>query len=422
MTAALLLVLIAAPPQSAPQVPAEAATGAVLRVEGGYASAELVPPGEPVYVWARFQPDRQVFLGWEGDGVRWLADPLSWSTSLTVTDAAPAGEIRVRARFAAAAPPQVQTLGFPAPAGAAAAGAENAAAAEKLLDYALPAAPARGLVFLFHDSDARRAFWRKGEGLFLATQLLHAGFAVAALNSDETERKDPGTDGLFRWQGSNLDVAANVDAQNLLAARAALAAKNLVSADAPCFGVGLGNGGTFAISAAAMLDWQAAAAIGGPGRKAVLQDHDVPTIWIVANKDMAIRGVVDDAQANHDLLKGRGVPTDLVLRRSSPLRVERLMDRCGMDPQVAEDLIATMKRTGLLNAEGVPLHPAGIILARTESEKNNYADLHLWIDEDMGLRLPAFEDQIKACWADHVLTADDALRLVRFFEARLDAR
>ncbi len=50
-----------------------------------------------------------------------------------------------------------------------------------------------------------------------------------------------------------------------------------------------------------------------------------------------------------------------------------------------------------------------------------------WIDgrvaqiergEDMS-RYPEFSAQIKACWGDHLLVAEDALRIARFFAAQL---
>jgi hypothetical protein len=394
------LLLLSIPSCQQPAAPAP------LVVEGGYASAIEAAPGAEIHVWAHVPIATHVFLGWEGPAVQQLSDPLCWHTLLTVPeDGLPHAAPQLRARIAPAAA-ELQTLTFTGPARA------------KELDWAVPSGELRGLVFFFHESDARRGFIRKPEAWHLALTLLHHGFAVASLTSEETDAQDPGEDKMLRWNGREMEVEKNLDMQNVQAARAALIAAGAVREDTPCFGVGNGNGGTFAVSAAEALGWRAAASICGPGRKDLLATSTVPVFWSLYAKDTTIKGIVDNAREARDLLAERGIPVDLALHQPSPFRPERLVDRCGMDSRFAEDLIAIMRRVGMMDEAGALLLPANYVTGRMEAEKNNFEDLHIWIAEDM-TRFQDLTVQVRVCTTEHVMSGDDALRLTRFFAARL---
>lgn len=399
----LALALLAAPLQAAePPTPPAAAPG--LRIEGGYAEATPVTPGARIHVWAQQDPRTQVFLGWEGAAAEHLDARDAWHAVLTVP-ADGLAEPTLRARMVAVAA-EAQSLTFAGP------------AREKVVDYVLPAAsPARALVFFCHDVGARRGALRKTEAWNVALTFVHHGYAVAAINSEEADTQKAGEDGQLRWNGKDDALETNLDLQNLLAARAALIAAGAVAPDADCFTFGQGNGGTFAASAAAVLEWRAAASFCGPGRKQLLEKQAAPTIWIVTTQNYVIRNAADVARECRQLLEARGVPAKVHLVGPSPLRAERLADRLGMDADVAAGIVATMHRTGVLDPAGMLVVPGITAATRVEAETLAYEDFHIWNAEDPA-RMAEFTQQIEIVGAGHVLLADHALRVLAFFEAQ----
>lgn len=376
-----------------------------LRVEGGYAETVPLEPGARIHVWAHLDPHTQVFLGWEGPAAEHLDAPDAWHAVLTVPEAGLA-EPQLRARVAASAAADVQSLAFPGAAG------------EKTVDYLLPAAgPARALAFFCHDSGARRGALRKVEAWNLALTLAHHGYAVAAINSEEADAQKPGEDGVLRWNGKDDALEQNADMQNLLAARTALIAAGAIAPDADTFAFGQGNGGTFAASAAAVLGWRGAASFCGPGRRKLLENVAAPTIWIITELNPTIRTAAEGARESQQLLAARAVPALLHVVEPSPLRAERLIERLGMDADVAADLIAIMQVAGLLDERGGLRGTGKAAMTRMQEEKLTFEDLHIWIAEDPA-RFGDLAAQLEIVSAGHLLTADHALRVHAFFEAQ----
>lgn len=396
---AIALALLAAAPQAAPPA------SPTLRVEGGYAEATPLTAGARIHVWAHLDPRTQIFLGWEGSAAEHLDAADAWHAVLTV----PAGGLaapELRAHVVRAAATELQSLPF------------AGAAGEKTVDFLLPAAhPAQALAFFCHDSGARRGSLRRIETWNLALTLAHHGYAVAAINSEEADSQKPGDDGFLRWNGKDDALEQNADMQNLLAARTALIAAGAIAADADTFAFGHGNGGTFAASAAAVLGWRGAASFCGPGRRKLLEKVAAPTIWIITEQNPTIRTAAEGARESQQLLAARGVPAILHLIEPSPLRVERLIDRLGMDADVATDLIAIMQRAGLLDERG-GLRMSGLAAAaRMQEEKLTFEDLQIWLAEDPA-RLGELSLQLELVAAGHLITADHALRVHAFFEAQ----
>jgi len=397
----LALALLVAPLQEGA---AQATAAPVLQVEGGYAEATPLIPGARVHVWARQDPRTQVFLAWEGAAAKHLDAPDSWHAVLTVP-AEGLEEPVLRARMARLQV-EAQSLNFTGP------------TREKTVEYLLPAdGPAHALAFYCHDTTGRRGALYKSEAWNLALTLVHHGYAVASISSEEADLQRAGEDGLIRWNGKEETLDSNVDMQNLLAARTALVEAGAVAEDADCFAFGQGNGGTFAASAAAVLGWRGAASFCGPGRKTLLEKMAAPTLWVVTTQNYVNRTAADGARENRTILEAAGIPAKVYLVGPSPLRAERLVDRCGMDERVAADVHATMKRTGVIDQDGM-LQVAGITAAtRVQAEELAYEDFHIWIAEDP-TRVNEFMNQIEIVGAGHALMADHAMRILAFFEAQ----
>lgn len=394
----LALALLLPTPLQEPDAPPPAR----LTVDGGYAEDRPLVPGTRIHVWAHQDPTVEVFLGWEGPAAEHLDARDSWHAVLTV----PVGglpEPRLHARLERLEL-EPRSLSFTGP------------TREKTLDFLAPAdGPARALAFYFHDSGARRGTLKKGETWNTALVLVRHGYAVAAFNSEEADDDRPGEDGQMRWNGKEADPEANLDLQNLIAARAALVAAGTVSEDAPSFAFGQGNGGTFALSAAAALAWQAGASFAGPGRLALLQTQAAPSMWVLGTKDTVLRSAAEQARECRRMLEEKGVPTSILFSGTSPLRLERLVERLGMDPIVAETTLATMRETGVLNADGYLQMPGLTAASRLEMEKIAYEDLHIWCAEDLS-RVTEMKIQFEAINGGHALMADYALRMLAFFE------
>lgn len=377
---------------------------AVLRVEGGYSEDLPLAAGAPIHVWAHMDPRVEVFLRWEGSGAEHLDAPSSWHAVFTV----PAGEKRefsLRAKLARveAAPLQLEYQG---------------AAGPKTMDYLLPPeGEPRALAFYCHDADARRGGLFKIEAWNTALTLLHAGYAVAAINSEDADAGKPGPDGEMRWNGRDAELDANADMRNLAAAREALIAAGAIGADVPTYAFGQGNGGTFAASAAAVLGWRAAASYCGPGRKQLLEQKHVPVMWVMGTRDYIIRSGTDQARECKKMLEEAGVPVEIHYVEPSPLRAERLIERIGMDPDVATESVAKMSSTGVLDPRGLLLIPGITAWSRVEMEKLAYEDLHIWFAEDQS-RVLEFRNQVDLLSGGHAMLADYAARMVEFFEER----
>lgn len=379
-----------------------AAAAAPLAIEGGYAEAKEPAPGASIHVWAHLDPNREVFLGWEGPAAEHLDERSSWHAVLTV----PAGglpEPRLRA-VTERVELEPRALDFEGP------------ARVKTMDYFSPAeGPARGLVFYCHDTGARRGALLKGDTRNVALTLAHRGYLVAAISSEEADADRPGEDGVLRWNGRETEVETSTDLQNLLAARAALIAAGALGEDAPCFAFGQGNGGTFAITAVAALGWRAAGSFCGPGYAEMILERRVPVFWVMAARDSEIRTATDTARATRKRMVEAEIPAQLHVFGPSPFRPERMIERCGMDERLAADVHATMKRTAALDAEDRVQMSSGYAAQRIEAEKLNYADLHVWYDENPA-RPSLLRMQLDIADGGHATPAEFAPRLLAFFE------
>lgn len=373
-----------------------------LQVEGGYAQDLPLEPGARVHVWARMDARTQVFLAWEGAAAQHLDAANSWHAVLTVPEEGLAEPV-LRARIAT---PKLsaQSLSFQGP------------TREKQVEYLAPAGgPARALAFYCHDSTGRRNALLKSEAWNLALTFAHQGYAVASISSEEAEDMKAGDDGQLRWNGKDEALADNVDMQNLLAAREALVAAGVVAADADCFAIGQGNGGTFAASAAAVLGWRGAALICGPGRKQLLEKTAAPTVWVMTKQNPIYRTAADTAVEIRATLEAAGVPAKIYWVEPSPLRFERWVDRCGMDERVAEETYAAMKASAVVDAHGRLQLNAVSVIKRVEDEKLTYESFHIWLAEDPA-RVAEFMNQIMIVDAGHAILADHAPRILDFFE------
>ncbi len=399
----ILLTLVCSPPRAAQEAGAE--RPAALVIEGGYAQERPLTPGTQIRVWAHLRPADQVFLGWEGPAAQYLNEKTSWYAVLTVPEAGLA-DPRLQARVADVAI-RKETLSF------------TGVTTTKDLQFLAPEArPARALAFFFHDSDSNFDAFKLAEVHNFALTLVHHGYAVAAFSSMAIEAWRPGSEETPRWNGKEEQLEQNEDMRNALLARAALMEAGVVGKDVPCFAFGTGNGGTFAASATAVLGWKAAASFCGPGRKQILQAHPAPVVWVVGAHDWQMRTAADEAREARKLLEDLGAPAKLYLVESAPLRIEHLVERLGMDDDLARETYAKMQSTGVLDQDGNFIATGAAGFGRIMREKIAYEDLHIWTQEEE-FRPIELMVQFDMIHGGHQLNASYAPRVLAFFEAQL---
>ena len=140
-------------------------------------------------------------------------------------------------------------------------------------------------------------------------------------------------------------------------------------------------------------------------------------MWVVTTQNYVNRTAADGARESKQILEAAGIEAKVYIVGPSPLRAERLIDRCGMDERVAADVYATMKSTSILDQDGMLQIPGITAATRVQAEELAYADFHVWIAEDP-TRVNEFMNQIEIVGAGHIMQADHAMRMLAFFEAQ----
>lgn len=351
--------------------------GYILSVNEGWGGG-VYPAGAIVQVWAGVFPYDQWVEGWSpADG---LADPGEWNSALVM----PAHDLSLVAAVQSAAPPP-EELVLPLPSG------------ERPAWLVSPAAP-RGLVLFFHG--ARYAHTELGDNAALTVtgRLVHAGWAVLAMDSEAAARS--GTGG---W-----DDVVDGDNADLIAVREAVEwarAEGRVAAGAPVVAWGMSSGGQFAHAVGLDLPADAVLASCAPGRATTLAASSAPTAWFLAEADGTFPTGAEDAAAAAEERALRGVPAEVNVHPRTPLYDQRFTRVPGVDEARSAAIAADIRAAGHYLDEG-----GWQVSGSTVTASMGWASLD-GLDE---VQRTAVAAEIEIMAADHELYDDYAGRMVDF--------
>ncbi len=215
--------------------------------------------------------------------------------------------------------------------------------------YAIPASPQRLLLFFHGTGGSRTTIVNRPEAVLMVQDLLAAGFAVAAIDSDDRVAK----------QWNKVDGPDNVDIEHALGMHALLTDPDelgLLPPNIPVFALGGSNGGTFVSRLAQVV----------PLRAAVVQIshaqifHDdgatVPPLFLVpaAQDSIVPSGSLQGLAADLD---AAGVDVELHLNEPAPLTPGHATRIDGVDCDLSMAIRDALADAGHLS-------PSGLILER----------------------------------------------------------
>jgi len=342
-------------------------------------------------VWANPPATNTVFDRWTGD-VSVLADPCAWHTTAVM----PANASTVTATYKTS--PAWTTTTYIVN------GLSSSDPNAVNLVYYFPPNP-MGVIFFFHGANGSASgFFTKIESSTFARDAVAAGYAIAALDSNDRVNKI--------W--SSDPTTANVDVQNVQTSINYLTGLGLMHAGTPTFSTGMSYGGFFAPYAAYDLDFKACGiwcASGlTPPASSLFTFTTVPTMWCLAQNDDLYDHPTFLANANTNLsnLTSRNVAGQLFEHPPSPVypgRFTRIPGISASDSQTAHDRLLS---GGFIDAfDNLTSDPETNLWYNTVLTTNTqpyYMDM---------------QDQLDCCYSGHSQYSDYDDKILQFFTATL---
>jgi len=354
-----------------------------LTVTQGYGSGSYAA-GAEVHVWAAHAPATQLVTAWSGD-TELLLDPGEWHTSMTM----PQRDIELHAEIGEL---DVALTVEPL----------DGRDRPKTVRHHIPPQPV-GIVLFAHGTSGSGEFIEKIEPFYLARVLIDAGFGVWATDAEETDDGEEDA----RWDAS-LDPD-NVDLANVELILAQFVERGWIEENTPRFVVGMSNGGSFALTAGAALGLDAVVSYCASGRTASAEITTAPTAWFLCEYDHTADN--ESAQANHQLLLDRGVPTELHIHGPSPLHDARFERIPGIDGPTSA-AIASELRALHANPDGYLADDVDTIADAVAANPASYPTLSGLAGTDQKL----VGNQVMILVADHQMYDDYARRTLAFLE------
>ncbi len=379
------------------------ASGAhTLTVVHGYGSGTYTP-GQVVHVWAAVLPWTELVEGWTGDADL-LDFPAEWHATLTM----PPRDVTLEAKIK----PMDVTLGESTFLG-------STQLPKTVLSH-WPASP-KGLVLLLHGTGGSAKMIEKAEERYVALAAVHRGYAVVATEAEEVVAGDQNADDKIRW---NPALAKdNVDFANLDSLVGQLRQEGKLAADAPLHVIGMSNGGAMAVSLGAVggstvasdfpnLRFEGAVSVCANGRLTSAQVTTTPTAWLLCANDDNDQVSNDDARANSEVLRERGIPTLVDEHPASPLYDQRFMRVPGVDEAKSLALAAGLRAGGFVGDDGLFLVSTTAMQETVQSNPDAFPAL----TSTEGKTLSEVVNQIRVMQAEHQFYSDWAARALDFLE------
>lgn len=316
--------------------------------------------GDTVHVFARTMDAREVFTEWRSSVRVAFARSDEWQTTFLM----PEENVVVRARLDTLPPYELTEELI------------NGVERPKRVYHVLPAS-LRGVVLLYHGTGGSARGWLPGsvENFTFVKDLIAANLGVVITESEETTTQtDLNGDGFIRWDVAPPLPDASIDYRNLRAILDTLINRGSISTSTPLVGVGMSNGGAFAVPCAQALGMKAAVSYCASGRASNASIITIPCLWMMAaNDDNENVGTAGNLEAIElaRRLRERGVNADAVIRPPHPVYPE-IFTRVGASESGSRAIVATLRDRGHLDERGVMRSTSDSIAAAVMADPTSY--------------------------------------------------
>lgn len=350
----------------------------------------LYRAGDTVHVFARALDGREVFSEWRSSARVAFERSNEWHTAFVMPDE----DVLVTARLDTLPAYEITEELIT--------GAER----PKRVYHVLPPT-LRGVVFLYHGTGGSARGWLPGsvENFTFVKDLLAANLGVIITESEETTtQKDINGDGFIRWDVAPPLPEASIDYLNLRAILDTLIKRGSISASVPLFGVGMSNGGAFAIPCAQALGMKAAVSYCASGRASNASIITIPCLWMMAanddNENVGMAGNLEAIELARRL-RERGVKSDAVIRKPHPIYPE-IFTRAGSSESVSRAIVANLRDRGHLDERGFMRRTSDAIAAAVMADPASYPA----ILSQTEISRNAIVNTLGAAYAEHKFFSD----------------
>ncbi|MFN5378876.1 MAG: hypothetical protein ACK5BQ_08930 [Ignavibacteria bacterium] len=360
--------------------------------------------GDTVHVFSRALDARDVFNRWESTPEVVFMPPDEWHTTFIM----PNNNVSVRAHL--------DTLPLYELKEEQISGVER----PKRVYHALPPSPC-GVVFLYHGTGGSARGWLPGsvENFTFVKDLIAANFGVIITESEETTaQKDMNGDGFIRWDVAPPLPDASIDYRNLRAILDTLINRGTITTSVPLFGVGMSNGGAFAIPSAIALGMKAAVSYCASGRASNASIINIPCLWMMAaNDDNENVGTTGNQEAVElaRRLRERGVKADAVIRRAHPIYPE-IFTRAGASESASRAIVSNLRDKGHLDERGYMRTTSNTIAAAVMADPASYPA----IVTQKELTSNAIVNTLAVAYAEHNFFSDLSKQTITWLLGVLD--
>jgi hypothetical protein len=310
-----------------------------VSVNGGFGSGSF-NAGDTVHVFANAVSNSQVFDKWTGNAT-FIYDN-EWHGRFVM----PENDVEVSANYRTI---PLFSMEF-----------EDILLAEssKKVFYHFPEV-VRGTIFLFHEAGGRAQDWlfRMEYNRFLIDAVADS-FAVVFFSAQEfeegilNENESRSSRELISWNINELNLAENIDLQNLTILIDTLKARGIMEQNPKLYAVGMGDGATFGQIASNALGFRAAAMYGTAGKAEFNQSSAVPTQWMLMLNDANIsQGTAGNQEAAvaFSSFQQRDICSRIYTHSPSPLYKERILKDPSFDLEQVTSIIQELENENLIS-------------------------------------------------------------------------
>lgn len=359
---------------------------------------------DTVHVFSRALDTREVFSEWRSASNVVFARSSEWHTTFVMPDA----NVSIRAYLDTLPPYELQEEQI------------KGAELSKRVYHALPTSP-RGVVFLYHGTGGSARGWLPSsvENFTFVKDLIAANLGVIITESEETTaQKDLNDDGFIRWDVAPPLPDASIDYRNLRAILDTLINRGSITASVPLFGVGMSNGGAFAVPSAMALGMKAAVSYCASGRASIASIINIPCLWMMAanddNENVGLAGNLEAIELARRL-RERGVKAEVVIRQPHPIYPE-IFTRAGASESVSRAIVSNLRDRGHLDERGFMRTTSDTIAAAVMADPSSYPALVTQKE----LTSNAIVNTLAAAYAEHKFFADLSKQTIAWLLSVLD--
>lgn len=360
--------------------------------------------GDTVHVFSRALDTREVFGEWRTTSNVVFARSSEWHTTFVM----PSESVSIRAYLDTLPPYELKEEQI------------KGAELSKRVYHALPQSP-RGVVFLYHGTGGSARGWLPGsiENFTFVKDLIAANLGVIITESEETTaQKDLNGDGNIRWDVAPPLPDASIDYRNLRAILDTLINRGSITASVPLFGVGMSNGGAFAVPSAIALGMKAAVSYCASGRASNASIINIPCLWMMAanddNENVGLAGNLEAIELARRL-RERGVNADAVIRQPHPIYPE-IFTRAGASESVSRVIVSNLRDKGHLDERGYMRTTSDVIAAAVMGDPASYPA----IVTQKELSSNAIVSTLAAAYAEHKFFSDLSKQTITWLLGVLD--